>query len=279
MTQTLEARPADVPAGTDLVAEVQRVLAASTEPLTLSKIRAQLPAPLRAITVEELTDCLQRQVAANVWFQYPKYRSQQDRYWDRSMRVHVALLLRETLQAEPLPLSVLRRKLPAYAQAQVEPVLQEQLSQGLLYRHPRIGTRGGDRFAARPADPKDYLRAKLAAAFRDLEQLGFSQSQLRAGALELLHEEEWASPASTPAPASAPAEEETGVHAESTPATTAAAPASSPPSVAAPAPAQAPNPQPPPEGEAAASTGPANMPPVNEGAETRPEAVEMGSNR
>ena len=33
----------------------------------------------------------------------------------------------------------------------------------------------------------------MIAAFSRLEQLGFTPSQLRNGALELLHEEEWAS--------------------------------------------------------------------------------------
>src|SRR5262249_5739371 len=65
---------------------------------------------------------------------------------------------------------------------------------GRLHRHPRTG-RGGERFGVRPPDPKDYLREEFVAVFRRLEQLGFTQAQLQAGALELLHEEEWATAA------------------------------------------------------------------------------------
>jgi hypothetical protein len=200
MTQTIDQTPPQAPPETDLVAAVQQVLQASDEPLTLSKIRSAVPARFRAVDLQKLEEILRRQVAANVLMQYPKYRSQHDRFWDRPMHVHVAHLLRSTLEEGALPWSELRRKLPAYAQAQAEAVLQEQVTQGRLYRHPRAG-RGGERFGVRPADPKDYLRSELVTVFGRLAQLGFTQEQLRAGALELLHDEEWAS---VPAAESAP---------------------------------------------------------------------------
>jgi|SRR5947209_1626143 len=203
MTQVIDPTPTEAAAGTDLVAAVQQVLQASDEPLTLSKIRAYLPGRFRGMGLDELAEVLHRQVSANVLWQYPKYRSQQDRFWDRPMAVHITTLLRSTLQEGPLPWSEIRRKLPAYAQAQAEAVLAEQVAQGALYRHPRAG-RGGERFGVGPADPRDYLRSELLGVFRRLEQLGFSQAQLREGALELLHEEEWAH---TPAAGDQPAAE------------------------------------------------------------------------
>jgi hypothetical protein len=198
MTQSTDQTPTEAPAETDLGSAVHRVLGGSPEPLTVPKIRARLPAPFRNVSLEELADCLNRQVAAKVLFQYPKYRSQQDRYWDRPMPVHVASLLRATLQDEPLPWSELRRKLPAYALMYAEGVLADQVAQGKLHRHPGAGKRGRERFGSTPADPKAYLRSELSAAFHKLERLGFSQAQLRAGALELLHDEEWASAQTRP---------------------------------------------------------------------------------
>jgi hypothetical protein len=198
MTQVIDQQSGQTTTPTDLIAEVRQVLAASPEPLTLSKIRAQLPAAHRNISLEDLAESLRRQVAANVVIPYPKYRSQQERYWDRPMRVHIAHLLRSTLAESPLAWSELRRRLPAYVLGQAEPlvqeVLQELLAQGQLHRHPRLGSRGKERFGVAPPQARDYLRDELAALFRRLEQLGFNQAQLRAGALELLHEEEWASP-------------------------------------------------------------------------------------
>ena len=199
MTQTLDQSTPATPVETDLVAAVHAVLQGSPEPMTLSKIRAKLPTQMRQIGLEELAEALRRQVAANVLYQYPKYRSQQDRFWDRPMPIHVAALLEITLQDGALNWSELRRKLPAYAQALAESILQEMLTQGQLYRHPRLNARGGERFGARPADPKEYLRAELVTVFNRLEGLGFNQAQLRESALELLHEEEWASPPATPA--------------------------------------------------------------------------------
>lgn len=176
----------------DLVAGVQRVLQESPEPLTLSKIRAALPVKFRSVSLEDLAEVLRRQVSANVVYQYPKYRSQQDRFWDRPMPVHVEALIRDMLQEEPLGWSELRRKLPLYAQEPAGPMLQQMVAQGQLHRHPRLG-RGSERFGVGRPDPREYLRTELIAAFSRLEQLGFSQSQLRQSALELLHEEEWAS--------------------------------------------------------------------------------------
>jgi hypothetical protein len=199
MTSTIDQAPVAAPVETDLPTLVQRVLAASSEPLTLSKIRSRLPGAFRTMALEELGESLRRQVAANVLYQYPKYRSSQDRFWDRPMPVHIVALLREVLQTGPLPWAELRRKLPSYAVAQAESLLLEQTAQGLLHRHPRGNKRGGDRFGLQPADPKDYLRQDLAEVFCGLEKLGFTQSQLRAGALELLHDEEWSPTAPTAA--------------------------------------------------------------------------------
>src|SRR5262249_31164281 len=145
-----------VTAADDLVSGVQQVLQSSDEPLTLSKIRSRLPVRFREVSIEELTAVLNRQAAAQVVWQFPKYRSQQDRYWDRPMPVHVAALLKEALTPGALGWSDLRRKLPAYAHTQAEEVLQKELAEGRLHRHPRIG-RGAERFGVSQPDPREYL--------------------------------------------------------------------------------------------------------------------------
>jgi hypothetical protein len=181
------------------VTAIQRVLKDSVEPLTVAKIKSQLPPALRSANLEET---LQRQVAAGVVVEYPKYRSQHSRFWDRPMNVHIGWLLRETLKDGPLPWSELRRKLPAYAvERGAENILQEHVAQNQFFRHPKLGGRGGDRFGVAKPDAKDYLRPELVELFQKLEPLGFTANQLRASALELLHEEEWAS---VPAPDQAP---------------------------------------------------------------------------
>jgi len=218
MTEVMDQpTPATRTESDDLVAAIQQVLQASPEPLTVPKIRSQLPPSQRGANVEE---CLTRQVAANVLFQYPKYRSQQDRFWDRPMPVHISYLLRQALAEGPLAWSELRRKLPAYALDKAEVVFQEEITKGRLYRHPRTG-RGGDRFGVERPDPKDYLGSELNALFGRLEHLGFSREQLRTATLELLHDEEWGS-----TPAAAPAAPETAAPA---PAPVAPAPPQPPP--------------------------------------------------
>jgi hypothetical protein len=189
MSQATESSSVTTVATTDPAAAIQRLLHESPEPLTVPKIRAQLPVALRSLPVE---DVLRRQASAAVLHVYPKYRSQHERYWDRPMPVHIASLIHEALKDGPLPAAELRRKLPAYAQAQAEQVLREEIAQGRLHRHPRLTARGGERMGLTTPDPKEYLKPELAAVFGRLEPLGFSQARLRAAALELLHNEEWA---------------------------------------------------------------------------------------
>jgi hypothetical protein len=193
MEEVIEQQTTQVQAApeADLLAEVRRVLSESREPLTLSKIRAALPAKVRPATPEALAESLQRQVSANVLYLYPKYRSQQDRYWDRPMPEHLANLLEDTVREQPLPWSEVRRKLPDYARTLAEPVLDEQVARGKLYRHPPLSSRSGPRFGTMPPDPKESLRGELTGVFDRLEKLGFTRTQVREAALEMLHEEEW----------------------------------------------------------------------------------------
>lgn len=207
MNPVIDQPLAPAAAETDLPAALHRLLAATPEPQTVSKIRSSLPSAFRQMSAEELTEALRRQANAGALHLYPPYRSQQDRFWDRSMPVHIAALLREALQEGPLPWSQLRRKMPAYAQAQAETILNEQVAQGLLFRHPRGESRGGDRFGVCPPDPKDFLGEELSGVFHRLEKIGFSRGQVRAAALEMLHDEEWAptppAPRTRPQPADA----------------------------------------------------------------------------
>jgi len=203
MTEKTDRIPGESPVEDDLLTAVHRIMQASPQPLTLAKIHSLLPASFRSVTLLGLSEILGRQVTAHVLWQYPKYRSGHDRYWDRTMDVHVADLLRAVLKQGPLPWSILRRRLPIYAQAQAETVLKEQVSQGFLFRHPRMG-RNAERYGLEPCDVKEYLRRELEEVFQRLNQLGFNKPQLKAGALELLHDEEWGLPADAPAPSQVP---------------------------------------------------------------------------
>jgi len=191
MTQLIDQGPLQAPAADDLASAIQEVMRASAEPLTISKVRAALPARHRT-SPEELAEFLRRQAAANVLIQYPRYRSQQDRFWDRPMDVHVAALIEVALAEGPLPSSALRRKLPAYAHGHAENVLDESVRKGRVHRHPRTG-RNKERYGLQAARPHDYLLDELQEVFDRLGLLGFEQSEIRAAAIELLHEKEWES--------------------------------------------------------------------------------------
>jgi hypothetical protein len=243
MTEVLDQTLPQAPNEVDLVAAVQRILVASVEPLTPSKIRAQLPANLRGLGAEQLTEILRRRVDANILYEYSPYRSQQHRYWDRPPAVHVVSLIRAVLQEGPLTWSQLQRKLPEYARRQAEEVLKGQVEQGLLHEHPRAGTRSGTRYGLEAPNPREPLRQELVRLFDRLQRdWGFNRAQLREAALELLHEEEWeAAPA-----AAAPAADQPGVTLDAPPGAAAGteqrapAPAVTPPAAATEAPPEAP---------------------------------------
>lgn len=170
----------------DLVDAVRVILRSSPEPLPLTRIRAALPRASRLLPLDTMARALERQVAAQVLFPYPKYRSPHDRYWDRPMRVHLGQLLRGVLARGPLAWSELRRRLPDYAKTQAEPILQEELARGRLFAHPPLGPRLGPRYGLSPARPGPYVRQELDGLLRRMETLGFSPEQVRQALLEQL---------------------------------------------------------------------------------------------
>jgi hypothetical protein len=184
----------------DLVGAIRQVLRASHEPLTAPAIHKRLPPAFRGVRLEALTDVLERQVAAHVLVVCPKYRSPQDRYWDRSLRDHVKVLLQDVLREGPLPWSELRRRLPKYARHLAESVLNEQLAHGALFRHPPAHARIGPRYALHPPDARRYLRPAVDELFDRMAALDFSRADVRQALQQMLDEEErW--PGYTYAPA------------------------------------------------------------------------------
>ena len=182
----------------DLVDAVHVVLQQSDEPLTLPRIRERLPEAFRSTRPEELAEFLQRQVAANVLVMCPKYRSGQDRYWDRPLREHAKVLIRRTLGGGPASWSELRKRLPKYLRHLAESVLNEELAKGLLHQHPPLTIRNGPRYGLEPADVRTYVNKELFTMLDRLEQRGFARSETRLALMHLLQEEEWAEPAAAP---------------------------------------------------------------------------------
>lgn len=170
----------------DLVEAVRDILRCSPEPMSLPKIHAALPPETRAPSLNALANTLDRQVAAQVLYLFPRYRSAHERYWDRPINVHLAHLLRGVLERGPLSWSELRRRLPDYAKLQAEGVLQEELARGRLFLHPPLSPRLGPRYGLQPACPLPYARQELDGLFRRLGELGFSKEAIRSALLKEL---------------------------------------------------------------------------------------------
>ena len=177
---------------TDLVDAVRIVLQSSNEPMTAIMIRARLPDVFRGIAIAELADILRRQVAADVLVMCPKYRSVQDRYWDRPLHEQAKRLLIESLQAGPLSWTDLRKKLPKYLRHLAQSALDEELARGVIFRHPPASARMGPRYALQPADVRTYVSRELHELLARFEAYGFGRSQTREAMMQLLQDEEWA---------------------------------------------------------------------------------------
>jgi hypothetical protein len=181
-----------VDGATDVVEAIRQVLRASEEPLTPARIHAALIARHWHVSLEAIADVLERQVAAQVLVLFPKYRSRQDRYWDRPLRVHVEQLLRKCLRDGPMTRACLRRRLPGYARILADGAIDGLLVHGRIHQHPGSGGgRVGPRLGLHPPDPRAHVRPELAALFGRLQRLGYRRAQLRDAVLSILHEEAW----------------------------------------------------------------------------------------
>jgi hypothetical protein len=178
--------------GSDLVGAIQEILKQSSEPLTVPKIRARLRCQYRAIRIEELAEVLQRQVAAHVLVICPKYRSGQDRYWDRPLREHAKVVLRRSLEDGAMPWSELRKKFPKYMRHLAESVLNEELAKRTIFRHPPASPRMGFRFALQAPDVGPHAARELEEALTRLEDRGFTRADACEALMHLLQEHEWA---------------------------------------------------------------------------------------
>jgi hypothetical protein len=126
-----------------------------------------------------------------VFFEYPRYRSQHLRYWDRPIQDHVRELLLEALEDQPLSWPQLRARLPAYTRTLAQRLLYEDVARGFLFLHPRL-SHGTDRYSFSPPDVKNYVRSEMDGLFHRLERLGFSRVALQDAARELLTDQELA---------------------------------------------------------------------------------------
>ncbi|HZZ82371.1 MAG TPA: hypothetical protein VFE62_27985 [Gemmataceae bacterium] len=176
---------------TDLVDAIREVLRHSDEPLTIPKIRARLAAQYRSISAEELTETLNRQVAAHVLVICPKYRSSQDRYWDRPLREHAKVTLRNALADGPTTWSEVRKAFPKYLRHLADSVLNEELARGAIHRHPPATVRQGPRYALHAADARRYVHGELQSLLSRIVELGFSRPEAREAIVQLLQDEEW----------------------------------------------------------------------------------------
>jgi hypothetical protein len=175
----------------DLVDAIREVLKHSDEPLTIQKIRVRLPALFGSIRMAELAETLRRQVAAQVLVMCPKYRSAQDRYWDRPLREHAKVVVRMALADGPATWSDLRKAFPKYLRHLAESVLNEELARGAIFRHPPASVRQGPRYALQAADVRRYLGKELQDLLDRVQALGFSRPEAREAIVQILQDEEW----------------------------------------------------------------------------------------
>ncbi|MGH8487372.1 MAG: hypothetical protein ACREXS_00465, partial [Gammaproteobacteria bacterium] len=182
----------------DIAAAILSLLAASPDPLPVSKLKAGLRKP-HDLPAEELVALVAGHLRLGTVFRYAPLRGEGFRYWDRDRGHYLDTLIERELRAAALPIHTLRsrvaRRLGDASETELRERIEGLLRVGRLHELPRAPGSRSARLSARPPDPKAYLSVmvqRLVQAVEEeslkLEACGLTRSAVYAAARALLEE-------------------------------------------------------------------------------------------
>jgi hypothetical protein len=159
--------------GDELGALLESALARAGEPLTVTATRKALPAG-RKPSVKEVEDRLGALVDAGRIYRWPgatkKFSAVEPHAFARE---HVL----RALTPGPLTEAEVKKQVAKAAQPLVKAALTHLVDTGVVRRHPKLGQKVP--YGLGPPDPRAYLPAAIASAFKPLLKLGFTEPALR----------------------------------------------------------------------------------------------------
>jgi hypothetical protein len=181
---------------------ILRALSLQTQPMTISRLRATVPAPFRGKPAA-FQACLETLVESRRVWLHPSGTSAQPLVWDRSPDAFAEAVICAAVTKEPLSLADIekktRTKLKGVSTTDRRAVVDRLLAQGRLFRWPRRPRVRTDKLGLHPPEPQSYLAPALAAFNKALAQVaaafaevGIDPRQTHAAALAAVQSQDWA---------------------------------------------------------------------------------------
>ena len=157
----------------DIEAAILSLLAASPDPLPMSKLKAGLRKP-HDLPAKELEALVAGHLGLGTVFRYAPLRGGGFRYWDRDRGHYLDTLIERELRAAALPIHTLRgrvaRRLGDASETEVRERIEGLLRVGRLHELPRGPGSRSVRLSAKPPDPKDYLSGTIQRLVQAIEE-------------------------------------------------------------------------------------------------------------
>ncbi|MFH0351812.1 MAG: hypothetical protein ACHBMF_07790 [Chromatiales bacterium] len=182
----------------DIATAILSLLAASPDPLSVSKLKAGLR-KRHDLPVQELEALVASHLGLGTVFRYAPLRGEGFRYWDRDRGHYLDTIIERELRGAALPIHTLRgrvaRRVRDVSEGELSVRVGGLLRVGRLHELPRAPGSRSARLSARPPDPKAYLSGliqRLVQAIEEeslkLEACGLARSAIYAAARALLEE-------------------------------------------------------------------------------------------
>jgi hypothetical protein len=190
---------------------ILRALSLQPRPVTISRLRATLPPPLRGKPSAFQTRLEPLLESSRVWL-YPSGTSAPPLVWDRPAHVFAETVISAALTKQPLSRADIekktRAKLKGFSPTDRRAAVDRLLAQGRLFRWPRGPRVRTDKLGLHPPKPESYLAPALAAFSKAIAhvaaafaEVGIDPSQTHAAALAAVQAQDWARKAAPHGPA------------------------------------------------------------------------------
>jgi len=181
---------------------ILRALSLQAKPVTISRLRASVPAPFRGKPAA-FQACLEPLVESRRVWLYPSGTPAPPLVWDRSPDVFAETVICAALSKQPLSLGDIEKKtrtqLKGLSPTDRRAIIDRLLAQGRLFRWPRKPRVRTDKLGLHPPEPQAYLAPALAALNKAIAQVaaafaevGIHPSQTHAAALAAVQAQDWA---------------------------------------------------------------------------------------
>jgi hypothetical protein len=178
-----------------------RALALQSQPVTISRLRASLPPPLRGTPASFRAQLDSLASQSRIWL-YASGSKSPPLVWDRPPEVLAETVIVACLK-KPLSLADIekktRAKLKCFSAAERRGAVDRLLAAGRLFRWPKQPRARTEKLGLQPPDPREYVASALKALAKAVAQAtaafteaGIAADSTHAAILAAVQEQDWA---------------------------------------------------------------------------------------